>query len=68
MSIPKSTVEITAKDLQGPGSVACPNPQMKAWSSHPRVFVALDADGQGRCPYCGTLYRLKHGEKLAGHH
>ncbi len=68
MNKPESIVEITAKDLLGPNSVACPNPKMTAWSGHPRVFIALGEDGQGSCPYCGTVYRLKHGEKLAGHH
>jgi uncharacterized Zn-finger protein len=55
-------VELTAHDLP----VHCPNPQMEAWSSHPRVYIALD-HGVGTCPYCGTEYRLKAGEKIASH-
>jgi len=39
-------------------SVFCPNPTMPLWSSHPRVFLELDVDGEAMCPYCGTRYRL----------
>ena len=35
---------------------------------HPRVFIDLAHDGQGKCPYCGTVYRLKAGEKIAHGH
>jgi uncharacterized Zn-finger protein len=32
------------------------------------VFIDVATTGQGQCPYCGTLYRLKAGEKAgAGH-
>lgn len=61
-------VEVTAKDLQGHGAVFCPNPKMALWSNHPRVFIDLAHDGEGKCPYCGTVYRLKAGEKLGGGH
>ena len=64
----KSLVEVSAKDLQGPGVVFCPNPKMPLWSNHPRVFLDLSVEGSGRCPYCGTEYRLKAGEKLAHGH
>jgi uncharacterized Zn-finger protein len=63
-----ATVEVTAKDLQGPGVVACPNPKMPLWSTHPRVFIDLSHEGQGQCPYCGTAYKLKAGEVIGGHH
>lgn len=67
-SQPKSVVEVTAQDLQGPGVVFCPNPKMPLWSNHPRVFIDLSHGGEGACPYCGTLYKLKAGEALpAGH-
>ena len=59
---------MTAKDLQGPGVVACPNPKMPLWSTHPRVFIDLSHEGQGQCPYCGTAYKLKAGEVIGGHH
>ncbi|MFM7848564.1 MAG: zinc-finger domain-containing protein, partial [Rubrivivax sp.] len=64
----KSVVELSAADLQGPGVIACPNPKMALWSNHPRVFIDLAHTGQGVCPYCGTVYRLKAGEHLHAHH
>jgi len=64
----KSVVEVTAKELQGPGVVACPNPKMALWSSHPKVYIDVASTGEGCCSYCGTVYRLKAGEKVhAGH-
>ncbi len=63
-----ATVEVTAAELQGPGVVACPNPKMALWSTHPRVFIDLSHDGAGQCPYCGTLYRLKAGETVSHQH
>ena len=63
-----ATVVLTAKDLQGPGVVACPNPKMPLWSTHPRVFIDVASEGEGKCPYCGTVYRLKAGEKVASGH
>ncbi|MBQ0930132.1 zinc-finger domain-containing protein [Ideonella sp. 4Y16] len=68
MSEQASVVEVSAKDLQGPGVVFCPNPKMTQWSAHPKVYVDLSHDGEGRCPYCGTVYRLKAGEKIAHGH
>ncbi len=66
MNEPKAVVEVAAADLQGPGVVFCPNPKMPLWSNHPRVFIAV-ADGEGKCPYCGTVYRLGAGETLHAH-
>jgi uncharacterized Zn-finger protein len=68
MTQPKAVVEVTAKDLQGPGVVFCPNPRMPLWSSHPKVFIDVATEGTGRCPYCGTQYRLEAGAKVAGSH
>ncbi len=68
MSNKESVVEILAKDVQGPGVVPCPNPKMALWSNHPRVFVDVTHEGGGKCPYCGTVYRLKAGEVLHGAH
>ena len=68
MSTPAAAVEVTAKDLIGAGVVACPNPKMALWSSHPKVFIDVVGHGEGRCPYCGTVYRLKAGEKVAAGH
>lgn len=68
MSDNKAVVEVSAKDLQGPGVVACPNPKQALWSQHPKVYIDVATTGEGRCPYCGTVYRLKAGEKLHAHH
>ena len=64
---PPATVEVTAQDLHGPGVVFCPNPKMALWSNHPKVYIDVTHEGGGRCPYCGTHYRLKAGEKVASH-
>ena len=64
---PVATVEVTAKDLEGPGVVFCPNPKMTLWSAHPRVFIDVATTGEGKCPYCGTVYKLKAGEKVHAH-
>ena len=56
-------VEVTAKDLP----LHCPNPAMPLWSSHPRVFLDVEAQGEAMCPYCGTRYRLKGGTAKRGH-
>jgi uncharacterized Zn-finger protein len=70
MNMSKTTapIELLATDLQGPGVVACPNPKMALWSTHPKVFIDLTESGQGKCPYCSTVYRLKPGEKLPHPH
>ena len=60
-------VEVMARDLQGPGVVFCPNPKMALWSNHPKVFIDLASTGEGKCPYCGTEYKLRPDEKLHGH-
>ena len=65
---PKAVVELAAAELHGPGVVFCPNPKMPLWSNHPRVFIDVATTGEGRCPYCGTAYRLKTGEKMGGGH
>jgi len=58
---PPAVVELDASDLTGHGVVFCPNPRMPLWSNHPRVFLDVQSTGSGRCPYCGTVYRLKDG-------
>ena len=60
-------IEVTAHELQGLGVVFCPNPKMVLWSNHPRVFIDVVTTGEGKCPYCGTVYRLKAGEKILAH-
>ena len=56
-------VDVTAKDLP----LYCPNPTMPLWSSHPRVFLDVEAEGEALCPYCGTRYRLARGAGRATH-
>jgi uncharacterized Zn-finger protein len=63
----KSAVLVTAADLHGGHSVFCPNPKMPLWSTHPKVFIDVATTGEGRCPYCGTVYRLEDGAKAGGH-
>ena len=64
-----AVVELAARDLNAQGGVYCPSPHagMALWNSHPKVFLDVAREGQARCPYCGTVYRLKAGE-TAGHH
>jgi len=64
---PRAVVEVVAADLHGGGVVFCPNPKMPLWSNHPRVFIDVAASGEGKCPYCGTVYRLKAGERVHSH-
>ncbi len=59
---PRAVVELLAADLTGPGVAFCPNPKMTLWSGHPKVFIDVATTGEGKCPYCGTVYRLKAGE------
>ena len=69
MSTP-STVELKASDLNAHGGVFCPNPlaQMTLWNSHPKVYLDVAKTGEGKCPYCGTVYRLKAGEAVSHGH
>jgi uncharacterized Zn-finger protein len=64
---PPAVAEVLAADLQGQGVIACPNPKMPLWSTHPKVFIDVAKTGEGRCPYCSTEYRLKAGEKFRSH-
>jgi uncharacterized Zn-finger protein len=68
MDQPKAVVELAAAELIGPGVVFCPSPRMALWSNHPKVFIDVATTGEGRCPYCGTVYRLKAGQKLHAAH
>lgn len=47
--------EVTRADLP----LACPMPGQALWSSHPKVYLPIEATGEARCPYCGALYVLK---------
>jgi len=46
--------QVTAADLP----LACPMPGMYLWNSHPRVYLAIEATGEAKCPYCGAEYTL----------
>ena len=63
----KTTVQLSIGDLVGHGSTYCPNPRMALWSSHPKVFIDVATAGEGRCPYCGTVYKLQPGERSNAH-
>lgn len=47
--------EVTRADLP----LNCPMDSMSLWNSHPRVYLAIEATGQSKCPYCGAVYVLK---------
>lgn len=36
----------------------CPLPSMYLWNSHPKVYLAVEATGEAKCPYCSSTYRL----------
>jgi len=67
MNEPKAVVELAAAELQGGGVTHCPHPKMPLWNAHPRVYIAVADGGDGRCPYCGTVYRLRAGEAVDAH-
>jgi len=50
----KNSYEVTQADLP----VHCPLPGSSLWNSHPRVYIPLDKNGDGKCPYCGAEYHL----------
>jgi len=66
----QAPVEMLASDLNSQGGVYCPNPlaDMKIWNSHPKVYLDVARVGEAKCPYCGTVYKLKDGEHFGGHH
>ena len=65
-----SVVELVARDLNPQGGVHCPSPKadMKLWNTHPKVYLDVARTGEARCPYCGTVYRLKAGESIGHGH
>lgn len=69
MSTPQTTVELLAQDLTRSGESFCPNPKagMQLWNTHPRVYLNMAA-GEAKCPYCGTVYRMKAGEQVSAGH
>ncbi len=55
-------VEVSEKDLP----FHCPMPGSPLWSRHPRVFLDVAAEGESRCPCCGTMYTYK-GAPIKGY-
>lgn len=64
----ETVVELVARDLNANGGIFCPSPKadMKLWNSHPRVYLDIAQSGAAKCPYCGTLYKLREGEHFGG--
>jgi uncharacterized Zn-finger protein len=67
---PEKVVELVAKDLNANGGIFCPSPKadMKLWNTHPRVYLDIAQSRAAKCPYCGTVYKLREGEQAGGHH
>lgn len=70
MSKASPVVELLAADLNREGEIFCPNPKagMALWNSHPKVYLDVASTGEAKCPYCGTVYRLKAGEQVRAAH
>lgn len=49
-----AVIEISASELP----LHCPRDDSQLWSSHPRVFIPIEATGTAACAYCGTIYNL----------
>ena len=66
----QAVVELLASDLNHQGGVFCPSPKagMQTWNTHPKVYLDVAHTGQAKCPYCGTVYKLKDGEHFDAHH
>ena len=66
----QAVVELLAKDLQRQRRRVLPQPDagMKLWNTHPRIYLDVARTGEAKCPYCGTVYKLKEGEHFGGHH
>ena len=66
----ETVIELVAKDLNANGGIFCPSPKadMKLWNGHPRVYLDIAQAGAAKCPYCGTVYKLREGEHVGGHH
>lgn len=49
-----SVIMIEQNDLP----LSCPRPEQSLWNLHPRVYIPLDDNGHGHCPYCGNQFQL----------
>lgn len=65
-----AVVELAAADLNPQGGVHCPSPlaSMQTWNTHPKVYLDIARHGEAKCPYCGTVYKLKAGEVVEHGH
>ena len=36
--------------------ICCPTPEQESWNQHPRVYIDLNEQSQGECPYCSTKF------------
>lgn len=51
----KSAIEVKSDDLP----IHCPVEGSSLWNSHPRVYIPVKENGgEGKCPYCGTIYKI----------
>lgn len=57
-------IEISTTNLP----LHCPMPDMLKWNAHPRVYMPIEKTGEAKCPYCGTLYKIKEGEIIHSSH
>ncbi|AGX87562.1 zinc-finger domain-containing protein [Candidatus Symbiobacter mobilis] len=62
--------ELLDSDLDPNGHVHCPNllADLRLWSGHPKVSLDVSRTGQVRCPYCGTVYKLKAARRSSAKH
>jgi uncharacterized Zn-finger protein len=65
----QKVIELLASQLNAQGGVYCPSPiaDMQTWDTHPKVYLDVGRSGEAKCPYCGTVYKLKPGEHFHGH-
>lgn len=63
-------VEVLAKDLNTQGGALWPSlkTDMNIWNAHPKVYLDMARAGEAKCPYYGTVYRLKAGEVVHARH
>jgi uncharacterized Zn-finger protein len=61
-------IQLQPSELNTLGGVHCPPPNVPNWNSHPKVFINVANQGQGRCHYCGTVYKLLNHDAVKPHH
>ncbi|MDI9336516.1 MAG: zinc-finger domain-containing protein [Gammaproteobacteria bacterium] len=56
----KTVIELSPDHILPGRKIYCPQniSGIPSWSTHPRVYLNLDANNQVQCPYCSTLYKL----------